>query len=134
MFLPQKPEDVAKMKQALASIHEVFKQHVRSKRGEKVQGNEDAIFSGDFFVGRDAIALGLVDKLGSLDAVAKEKFGKDVAVRFIQPRSRFPFLPPWLGGGGAGASSFAACVVDEVLVAVEDRVEERILRGRVGME
>ncbi len=136
-FLPPNPDDIAKMNHALASIHDVFKAHVRSKRGAKIEGKEDTVFSGDFWGGTEALDLGLVDKIGSLHAVSREKFGEQVVIRDIMPRSRFPFPLPWLGGGAAASSghaSFAAGVVDEAMTALEDRLEERMWRSRVGLE
>lgn len=133
-FLPQQKEDVTKMENSLAAIHAVFKEHVRSKRGGKIEGKEEQIFSGDFFVGRESLELGLVDNIGSLLSVSKEKFGDEVAIKDITPRPRFPFLPPWMGGGGAGGVSMSASLMDEALTAAEDRVMEKLWRARVGLE
>lgn len=133
-FLPQRADDVAKMEKSLSAIHDVFKEHVRGKRKDKINGNEGKVFSGDFFIGSEGLKLGLVDKIGSLHQVAKEKFGDDVVIRDVSPRPRFPFLPPWIGGGGAGGVSMSACLMDEALTAVEARVEERLWRARVGLE
>jgi ClpP class serine protease len=137
-FLPQNPDDVVKMEKALSTIHDVFKAHVRSKRGDKIEkGKEDTVFSGDFWVGKEAVDLGLVDQIGNLHAVAKEKFGEQVVVRDIMPKPRFPFPLPWLGDGAAassGRASFAAGVMDDALTVVEERLEERVWRSRVGLE
>lgn len=134
-FLPQAPADVEKLKDTLERIHEVFKAHVRQKRGAKIEGKEDVVFSGDFFVGRDAVEKGLVDAIGNLHSVAKQKFGPGVVVRDLKPRPPFPFLPSWLGGGGSsgGGGSLSADVVAHVADELEARVEERLWRARVGL-
>jgi hypothetical protein len=49
----------------LADIHEVFKDYVRERRRDKIKGKEGEVFSGDFFVGKHAVDLGLVDKVGA---------------------------------------------------------------------
>lgn len=89
--------------------------------------------------------LGLVDGIGSLQSVAKDKLGEKVRINYINARPRFPFFPG-LGtmvsyleggggveGGGGGGGSVTARMMDEVLGAVEERVEERLWRSRVGL-
>ena len=106
-----------------SSFSQVFKDHIKARRGRKIAGHEDIVFSGDFFTGARGMELGLVDGIGSLQSVAKEKLGEKVRINYINARPRFPFFP----------GSLTARVMDEVLVAVEERVEERLWRSRVGV-
>ncbi|MGE8398209.1 MAG: S49 family peptidase, partial [Comamonas sp.] len=55
----------------LNQIHQQFIDVVRQGRGERLKENEDT-FSGLFWTGQQAIELGLVDKLGTLDSVARD--------------------------------------------------------------
>ena len=126
---------------------QVFKDHIKARRGSKIAGHEDIVFSGDFFTGARGMEVGLVDGIGSLQSVAKEKLGEKVRINYINARPLFPFFPglgtamSYLGGGGGvggrgggrGGGPLTARVMDEVLVAVEERVEERLWRSRVGL-
>lgn len=125
-FIKLRPEDVAKTQASLERIHGAFRAHVQRKRGKKIEGRESVVFSGDFWTGDEAVELGLVDKVGSLHEIVKEKYGEDAIVRDIKPRPAFPFFPSWFGGG----SGLVSMVADEL----EDRLTERMLRARVGLD
>ncbi|MDT0501199.1 MULTISPECIES: signal peptide peptidase SppA [unclassified Halomonas] len=56
----------------LDSTHEQFIAAVREGRGERL-GDDDALFSGLVWSGEQALELGLVDSLGSLDTLARER-------------------------------------------------------------
>lgn len=117
---------------------QVFKDHIKARRGSKIAGHEDVVFSGDFFTGQKGMELGLVDAIGSLQSVARDKLGEKVKINYINARPRFPLLPG-LGtamsyvGGGDGSFSLTARLVDDMVGAVEERMEERLWRGRVGL-
>ncbi|EWM29816.1 family s49 [Nannochloropsis gaditana] len=133
-FLPARAEDVAYLRDTLAEIHEVFKAHVRARRGAKISGHESTIFSGDFFTGARGVELGLVDAIGSLQSVSKEKLGEKVRINYLNARPRFPFLPGLGTGTGDGSRmSWSAHLADAILESAEERIEERLWRSRVGL-
>ncbi len=72
-------------------VYEVFKQHVVDIRGDKLTKPIDDLAGGRVFTGRQALDLGLVDKLGGLEAaiehVAAEAGVKDYEVRIV-PRTK----------------------------------------------
>ncbi|WP_299236291.1 signal peptide peptidase SppA [uncultured Halomonas sp.] len=59
----------------LDSTHEQFIAAVRKGRGERL-GDDDALFSGLVWSGEQALELGLVDSLGSLDTLARERLSE----------------------------------------------------------
>jgi serine protease SohB len=77
-FLPEDPHDITRLKAIQADVHESFKALVRSRRGKKLRAGEDQLFNGDFWTGKRAQELGLIDGLGDLRAVIMDRFGKDV--------------------------------------------------------
>ena len=77
-FAPENPDDVVHLKELQAEIHEQFKTYVRAHRGERLDDDEVTLFSGAFWTGERAVSLGLVDGLGDLRAVMREKFGDRV--------------------------------------------------------
>ncbi|WP_435166058.1 S49 family peptidase [Falsirhodobacter sp. 1013] len=75
-FLPEKPEDVARLKAIQAPIHDAFIAHVKVRRGAKLA--EADLFNADIWVGQQAVDLGLADGVGHLVPKLKELYGKDV--------------------------------------------------------
>src|SRR5215510_13312745 len=63
-FLPEKPEDVERLKAIQKEIHEMFIALVRGRRGAKLSGPDSTLFSGEFWTGNRALELGLVDRVG----------------------------------------------------------------------
>jgi signal peptide peptidase SppA len=88
-FKPEKPEDVKKLKTILVEMHESFKAHVRSHRGGKLKLAEKELFSGAYWTGATALKHGLVDGLGHLDEVMRDKFGEKVKLKPIVAREGF---------------------------------------------
>ena len=70
-FSPVSPKHRAHVQTLLDQIHQQFVAVVKQGRGERLKESTDA-FSGLFWNGEKALELGLVDKLGSLDYVARE--------------------------------------------------------------
>src|SRR5258706_550268 len=77
-FLPEKPEDVEKLKAVQHEIHEHFIALVKDGRGARLKGPENDLFSGEYWAGRKAIEFGLADRIGELRSVLRERFGDKV--------------------------------------------------------
>ncbi len=82
-FKPEKPEDVAKLKSILGEMHESFKAMVRTRRGDRLKGRDKELFTGAYWTGKAALALGLIDGLGHMEAIMKQKFGDKVVLKLI---------------------------------------------------
>ncbi len=84
-FLPLKPEDVAKVKVVLDQVHQSFINDVLSGRQGKLKGDQNQLFSGDFWSGEQAVKLGLADDtLNMWDAMQQEfntRYYKDYSVK-----------------------------------------------------
>ncbi|WP_127144714.1 S49 family peptidase [Pelagibacterium montanilacus] len=123
-FLPEKPEDVDHIKQLELDVHDVFIDYVRTRRGEKLKGEEAELFSGRFWTAGRALEMGLVDGLGEMHTVLRERYGNDVRLRPIAPKRSF-FSLPGLGIGAQGT--------DDALGSALNRLEERALWARLGL-
>src|SRR5687768_15993854 len=77
-FLPEKPEDVKRLKAIQKDIHEGFIALVKERRGVKLQGPEKTLFSGEFWTGARALELGLVDAIGEVRTALRTRFGEKV--------------------------------------------------------
>ncbi|MGP4018534.1 S49 family peptidase [Saccharopolyspora sp. 5N708] len=125
-FRPEKDEDVQWLRGLQDELHEQFRDWVRKRRGGKLTGSDDDVFSGEVWTGVKADELGLVDGLGTLRDVVKKKF-PDAHLVTVEPRkallARLGMASSVrLGRGGA----------DSVLSAVE-ALEHRAMWNRFGL-
>ena len=117
-FRPEAEEDVERLKSLQAEIHQQFIAHVVERRGGKLKGAHEDLFSGAFWSGETAVGLGLVDGLGDCRSVVTRRFGEGVDLMTIQPKKKLFSGIAGLSGSMAGAA--AASVVDEAAqLAVE---------------
>ena len=70
-FTAQNPKQRAYAQAMIDQIHQQFIQVVRDGRGKRLKETPET-FSGLFWNGEEAVKLGLADKFGSLDFVARE--------------------------------------------------------------
>jgi len=125
-FLPERTEDVERLKSLQAEIHESFRALVRERRRGRLKAEEDVLFSGEFWTGRRAKDLGLVDGLGDLRTVLRERYGKKVRLRV------FGVEQGWLRrrfGIGLGADARGGQWADDLI----DRLEARAIWARYGL-
>jgi ClpP class serine protease len=87
-FSPEKPEDVAFVQDLLDALHERFKSWVRSRRGDRLKGDEAAVFDGSFMLGERALELGLIDGFADIDSLARKLGGERIKTRVFRPRRR----------------------------------------------
>ena len=96
-FVAEKADDIEHLRDIQQDIHEQFKDYVRDRRAAKLTADESVLFSGEFWTGKRGTELGLVDGLGDLRSVMREKFGEKVNLRLVGGRKRFG-LGRLLGG------------------------------------
>ena len=113
-FRPEDAADVERLKALQADIFAHFKDYVRSRRGDKLVGSDAELFEGDIWSGKQALALGLIDGIGDVRTVMREKFGERVKLRPLAERRGL--LRRRLGIGGPPAADLAA----EAIAAIED--------------
>jgi serine protease SohB len=88
-FLPEKPEDVARLKQIQSEIHEAFIALVKERRGARLLGPEKTLFSGEYWTGLTAVELGIVDSIGDLRSFLRERYGEEVLTPLVAPERGF---------------------------------------------
>jgi protease-4 len=80
-------EERKRMQAWMDNIYDVFKGHVMAIRGKRLQKPIEELAGGRVYTGRQALELGLVDKIGTLrdaiDHVAAEAKLKDYEVRIV---------------------------------------------------
>ena len=80
-FLDEKKEDIDRLKNIQLDLHKDFIDVVEKSRGPKLKKSEVELFSGEFWSGRKAKSLGLIDEIGDAHQVLREKFGEDVVIK-----------------------------------------------------
>jgi serine protease SohB len=119
-FLPEKPEEVKRIKAIQKDIHEHFIALVKERRGAKLRGSEKTLFSGEFWPAQAAIELGLADSLGDLRSTMRERYGDKVRMPLIAAdRGLFGRRLPGLGSLEALARERG--LADDLLSALEAR-------------
>lgn len=86
-FKPSSPEAEIHIKKMLETTHEHFISAVKMGRGDRLKDNED-IFSGLFWTGKDAKELGVIDDFGSIESVARDIFKAETIINF-SPQKTF---------------------------------------------
>jgi len=87
-FLPQKPEDIARLKALQEPIHAAFIAHVQSRRAARLKSDED-LFNADVWVGQKAVEVGLADGTGHLVPKLRALYGDKVRLRPMGMRKGF---------------------------------------------
>src|SRR4030088_2467860 len=100
-FLPEDPDDVARLKAIQREIHAIFIALVKQSRGARLTGPENTLFSGEYWGAKTGLGYGLVDRLGDLRSVLRERFGDDVLTPLVSAeRSLFGRRVPGVGAVG----------------------------------
>ncbi|MGV3651888.1 MAG: S49 family peptidase [Devosia sp.] len=115
-FLPEKPEDVARIKQVESEIHQVFIDFVKERRGGKLTAPDAELFTGEWWTGVSGLRLGLVDALGDLHSEVRRRFGEEARIKIIEPR-RPLFGLPRVGIGATLAQDIGTTLEDKALWA-----------------
>jgi serine protease SohB len=128
-FLPEVPEDVARIKGIQERIHENFIALVKASRGDKLKGLEKTLFSGEYWAGGQALDFGLVDRIGDLQSVLRERFGKNVVTPLISSERG------WFGRRSQGIGFDAGMLLGQAGLAedIVSTIEARALWARFGL-
>ena len=123
-FLPENPDDVARVKALQREIHAIFIALVKQSRGNRLKGEDSVLFTGEYWAGETSVSLGLADAIGDLRSTLRARYGEKVVTPVIAPSSGL--LAALFGRKAAGAGalyqqSVIAGLPDEVISALETR-------------
>jgi len=117
-FLPENPGDVERLKSLQRDIHDDFIALVKSRRGDKLNGPENDLFSGEYWTGRRALGLGLIDAIGDLRSTLRARFGEKVFTPLVTAERGLFGRRVWgVGGSAFGQGGFA----EDMISALEAR-------------
>lgn len=116
-FVAEKKADIDRLKTFELDVHQVFIDFVKQHRKDKLKAKDDDLFTGEWWTAVRGLDLGLIDALGDMHTVLRERFGKDVVLKPIAPK-RSPFQLPRIG---LGTQIDAGSITTEAIAALEDR-------------
>jgi signal peptide peptidase SppA len=123
-FQPENPDDVARVKALQREIHAIFIALVKQSRGSRLKGEEEVLFTGEYWAGETSVSLGLADGIGDLRSTLRARYGDKVLTPVIAPATGM--LAGLLGRKSAGATmsgqfESVAGLPDELISALETR-------------
>jgi len=86
-FLPERDEDIKRLRAIQKAIHTNFKRYVSERRGIRIEGKN--IFTGEVWESRRAIELGLIDGLGHIEPILKQRFGEKIKFKKMEKKRPF---------------------------------------------
>lgn len=125
-FLPEKPEDVVWLRGLQDQLHEMFREWVTTRRGDRLAAGSE-VFNGEVWTGARAVELGLVDGLGTARGVLAERFPD---AELVPVEGRRPLLAR-LGIGAAPAAATATPA--DLVVQFAQAAEIRATWARYGL-
>jgi serine protease SohB len=120
-FREEDPEDVRHLQILLDKSHQLFIDMVRARRGGRLNGEDDELFSGQFWLAGDAAERGLIDGTADLRALLKSRYGDEVRIKRIDVDKK-TLLSKILSRRSA-----------PTVGAVIDQIEDRVAWWRVGL-
>src|SRR3982075_3843342 len=122
-FLPEDPDDVARIKALQREIHAIFIALVKQSRGTRLKGAEDVLFSGEYWAGETSVSLGLADAVGDIRSTLRARYGDKVQTPVIAPPTGLlaGLMGRKSGAGTAVSLDGLAGLPDELISALETR-------------
>lgn len=125
-FLPEKEEDVEWLRGMQDELHELFREWVISRRGNKLAEGAE-LFDGEVWTGAKAVEVGLVDGLGTPRGVLTQRF-PDAELSSVEGRK------PLLARLGLSGSPAARAAFDtDALLGMAQAAEIRATWARYGL-
>ncbi len=123
-FKPEKPEEIKRLKRIQEIVHQDFISLVKESRGDRIAAAGDSLFTGEFWSGRQALELGLIDGIMDMRTKMRSVYGGDVRLKLISMERGFFRRRAGLGSSMSGAEygiSFAKGFADDLISALEER-------------
>jgi signal peptide peptidase SppA len=124
-FMPEKPEDVERLKAMQRDVHDVFIGVVKDRRPGKLKGPDAELFSGAFWSAPKALEYGLIDGISDVRTRMREIHGDKVKLKVVPIErgglfARLRRLPS-ITRVSPGESEPGLAFADDLVSAVEAR-------------
>jgi serine protease SohB len=128
-FLPENPDHVARLKGIQEEIHGAFIGLVKSRRAAKLTDADENLFTGEYWAAQRGMELGLVDRIGDLRSVLRERYGEKVETPLVSAKTG------WFGRASPGIGARVGALLGEAGFADEliSSLEARAIWARYGL-
>ncbi len=109
-FQEEKADEVERLRAVQADIHDAFKAMVRTRRADRLKAPEEELFTGEFWTAGRALELGLIDGIGDVRSLMRERYGEKVRLVSVGERRG------WL------SRRFGLSILDGLVHGVEERM------------
>jgi signal peptide peptidase SppA len=125
-FRPERPDDVARLKDLQRDVHDVFISIVKERRAARLKGTDDELFNGAFWSAGKALDYGLIDGITDLRSKMQQLHGEKVRLRAVPMErggllSRFRRLPGFNAGFAQDGIALPASLTDDLVSTIEAR-------------
>lgn len=120
-FLPENPEDVARLKAIQSDVHDVFIGLVKERRLGKLKGADSELFSGAFWAGPRAVEHGLIDGISDVRSKMQQLHGENVRLKVVEPEKPGLLGRVLRGSGVTASDGFQLAFADDLVSAIETR-------------
>lgn len=121
-FKPEKKADIQYLRSIQDEIHDTFVDMVKERRGDVITGDEKEVFSGRFWTAPTGQSLGLVDRIGDIRSIVKERYGEKAQLKVIGAGGGFLKRSPPQGVSMPNdLSSIGAGFADHMVSQAEER-------------
>jgi len=110
-FIQDNKAQAEMQQKMLNQIHEQFIAAVKSGRGKRL-GSDPDLFSGRYWVGSDAIKLGLIDGFATVEMVARDQFKTENIVDYTPEQDPFDRVAKKIGLSVANVAKQAAVALN----------------------
>lgn len=116
-FMPEKKADIDHLKALQGEIHQWFIALVKDRRPGLSKDTD--LFTGAFWTGGTALNYGLVDRIGDLRSVLKERYGSETKLLMLSEKRGL--LRRWMGG--SANTALASRSAGAIITAIEEHAE-----------
>ncbi|CEO17620.1 Putative signal peptide peptidase SppA [Rickettsia monacensis] len=124
-FKPINKDDLKIIKDLQKQVYEHFVEYVKTRRVGKLTQQDEILFNGEFWAGQTALDYGLIDGIGDMYSVMKEKFGDNIKFQYLCAKQ------PWLKKKLGMSSKILAYNFANSLI---DAVENKIINDKFDMK
>lgn len=131
-FKPENPDEVNRLKRIQEIVHQDFIALVKQSRGARIAAAGESVFTGEFWSGRQALDLGLIDGIMDIRTKMRALYGEDVRFKLISSERGLLRRRAGVGVSFSPAEygvSFGKGFADDIISALE----ERALWARFGL-
>ena len=120
-FLPEDPEDIARLKAIQQDVHDVFIGLVKERRLGKLKAPDAELFSGAFWSASKALEFGLIDGIADLRSKMRQLFGDKIRLKVVAAEKSGLLSRLRRFSGSSGFDRPGLAFADDLVSAVEAR-------------